>query len=67
MDIERQINFLESRYRYLEDSLQNRDMTQEKADEIKDSMERIDDEINDLMDKGGFEKMPFDKSLLLDD
>jgi len=66
MNIERQINFLESRYRYLEDSLQSRDMTQEKADEIKDSMERIDDEINDLMDKGGFES-GIDRSLLLDD
>ena len=64
--IERQIDFLESRYRFLEDSLQNYDMTQKKADEIKDRMERIDDEINDLMDKGGFESGT-DRSLLLDD
>lgn len=64
--IERQIDFLESRYRFLENSLQNTNMTEEKADEIKDRMERIDDEINDLMDKGGFESGT-DRSLLLDD
>ena len=44
--LERKIDFLESRYRFLEDSLQNYDMTQKKADEIKDRMEIIDDQIS---------------------
>ena len=64
--IERQIDFLESRYRFYEESLQRDDMTTRTANKTKKIMEDIDDLISDLMDKGGFES-GIDRSLLLDD
>jgi septation ring formation regulator EzrA len=63
--LERKIDFLESRYRFLEESLQNYDMTQKKADEIKDRMERIDDQISEI--GGAFDISKLDYDLLLDD
>jgi len=64
--IERQIDFLESRYRFYEESLQRDDMTTRTANKTKKIMEDIDDLISDLMDKGGFES-GIDRSLLLED
>jgi hypothetical protein len=63
--LERKIDFLESRYRFLEDSLQDYEMTESKAEEIKEKMIKIDDQIQEYADAFKINRLDYD--LLLDD